>query len=43
MNTLPGCRPATASEIGDGEPVTLGWIMSDYVRHQRHHLAQILG
>lgn len=27
--------------IGDEEPVTLEWLMSDYVRHLRHHLDQI--
>jgi hypothetical protein len=27
--------------IGDDEPVTLEWLMNDYVRHLRHHLNQI--
>ena len=28
--------------IGDNEAVTLEWLMQDYVRHMKHHLAQIL-
>ncbi len=27
--------------IGDDQPVTLDWLMNDYVRHLRHHLNQI--
>jgi hypothetical protein len=27
--------------VGDDEPVTLGFLIEDYVRHQKHHLAQI--
>lgn len=29
--------------IGDGRPVSLELVMIDYVGHQKHHLAQILG
>jgi hypothetical protein len=25
------------------EPVALGWLMTDSLRHLRHHLAQIVG
>lgn len=28
--------------IGDNEPVTLGFLVQDYVRHLKHHLGQIL-
>jgi hypothetical protein len=28
--------------VGDDEPVTLRFLVEDYVRHLRHHLAQIL-
>ena len=28
--------------IGDNEPVTLEFVVQDYVRHLRHHLKQIL-
>jgi hypothetical protein len=43
IELAPAARLDTPCAIGDNDPVTLGWIMSDYVRHQRHHLAQILG
>ena len=36
----PEQRTHTLS-VGGGEPVTLGWLAEDYVRHQLHHLAQI--
>jgi hypothetical protein len=29
--------------IGGGDPVTLGFVIEDYVRHLRHHLQQITG
>ena len=28
--------------IGGGEPVTLRYVMEDYVRHLKHHLRQVL-
>lgn len=28
--------------IGDGESVTLLWLVEDYIRHMRHHLNQML-
>jgi len=28
--------------VGDGAPVTLQFLIEDYIVHQRHHLAQIL-
>jgi hypothetical protein len=42
MAAVPEGRLAIECVIGGGAPVTLGWLMSDYVRHLRHHLAQIL-
>ena len=27
--------------VGAGEPVSLGWLMEDYVAHMEHHLSQI--
>ena len=33
----------TPCTIGTGAPVTLRFIAEDYVRHLRHHLAQVLG
>lgn len=38
---LPASKLETVCRIGDGEPVTLGFIASDYVRHLLHHLQQI--
>jgi GrpB-like predicted nucleotidyltransferase (UPF0157 family) len=32
----------TRCVIGGGEPVSLEWLMRDYLRHMRHHLAQIV-
>jgi hypothetical protein len=43
MANVPAGRLATKCVIGDDDPVTLDWLMSDYVRHLRHHLDQILG
>lgn len=34
-------QPATI-RVGDAEPVTLEFLMTDYVRHLKHHLDQIL-
>jgi hypothetical protein len=39
---VPSAKARTSCRIGDGEPVTLEWLMQDYLRHLRHHLAQIL-
>jgi len=41
MANVPPARLDTKCVIGDREPVTLEWLMSDYVRHLRHHLDQI--
>ena len=41
--STPAERLATPCVIGDKAPATLEWLMQDYVRHMRHHLAQILG
>jgi hypothetical protein len=39
--SIPEERRATWCVIGDGEPVTLGFLVTDYIRHLRHHLEQI--
>jgi hypothetical protein len=39
---VPAARLATRCVIGGNEPVTLEWLMRDYLRHLRHHLGQIL-
>lgn len=28
--------------VGDNEPVTLEWLVTDYIRHTLHHVAQLL-
>jgi CTP:molybdopterin cytidylyltransferase MocA len=43
MNSVPADRLAIECVIGDQPPASLEWWMRDYVRHMRHHLAQILG
>jgi hypothetical protein len=42
MEAVPSEKLSMACRIGDGDPVTLDWLMNDYVAHMRHHLAQIL-
>ena len=41
MQAVPDGRLETPCLIGDAQPVTLAWLMSDYVRHLQHHLDQI--
>ena len=38
---LPASKLETIIKIGDGEPLTLHFVASDYVRHLLHHLQQI--
>lgn len=38
---IPASRLDTPCRIGSGEPVTLGFVATDYVRHLLHHLHQI--
>lgn len=38
---LPAAKLETVCRIGSGEPVTLGFIASDYLTHMVHHLRQI--
>lgn len=42
MERVPEAALTTPCSIGDGPPVTLGFVMSDYVLHMRHHLDKIL-
>jgi GrpB-like predicted nucleotidyltransferase (UPF0157 family) len=42
MECVPPERLQTRCVIGGGEPVSLEWLMRDYLRHMRHHLAQIV-
>lgn len=42
IERMPESRADTRCTIGAGEAVTLEWLMQDYLRHLRHHLAQII-
>jgi DinB superfamily len=42
MGTVPASGLNTQCVIGNDDPVTLNWLMNDYVRHLHHHLSQIL-
>jgi len=42
IERVPPGRLQTACRIGDSRPMTLEFIVRDYVRHLRHHLDQIL-
>jgi hypothetical protein len=42
IESVPASALQTRCIIGNGQPVTLEWLMADYLRHMRHHLAQIL-
>lgn len=41
ISRLSPAQLAHTLSVGGGEPVTLGWLAEDYVRHQLHHLAQV--
>ena len=40
IESVPEAKLATRCVINAGEPVTLEFLMQDYLRHLRHHLAQ---
>jgi hypothetical protein len=42
MDAAPAERREAPCSIGGKAPVTLAWLMEDYVRHMRHHLSRIL-
>jgi len=42
IEAVPAGKLQTPCLIGDGEPHPLEWVMRDYLRHLRHHLAQLL-
>ncbi len=41
VDRIPEDRLAAMCCVGEGEPVTLRFLIEDYVQHQKHHLAQI--
>jgi len=40
--TIPDDRLTSLCFIGENEPVTLEFLVTDYVRHMKHHLDQLL-
>jgi hypothetical protein len=42
VSRIPAERLSAPCTVGSDAPVTLGFLISDYIAHQRHHLAQIL-
>jgi hypothetical protein len=42
VDRIPTERLATQCVVGDDAPVTLQFLIEDYVRHQRWHLKQLL-
>ena len=43
MVNIPQEKLTHTVRVGDGEPVTLGFLVADYVAHLQQHLKQILG
>ena len=43
IESVPAEKLQTPCTIGDHEPASLEWCMRDYLRHLKHHLAQIAG
>jgi hypothetical protein len=41
IESIPADSLDITCVIGEDPPVTLGWIVTDYLRHLRHHLAQL--
>jgi hypothetical protein len=43
IEAVPGEKLQTSCTIGGHEPAPLEWWMRDYLRHLKHHLAQLEG
>jgi len=43
LSRIPEDKLSLPCTVGGGEPVTLGFIVEDYISHMKHHLSQILG
>ncbi|MDP9113186.1 MAG: DinB family protein [Acidobacteriota bacterium] len=43
IQRIPPARRTTVCRVGDAAPVTLGFLIDDYVLHMQHHLDHILG
>ena len=42
VSRIPEDKLSLSCTVGNGEPVTLRFIVEDYVKHMKHHLNQIL-
>lgn len=42
VERIPEEKLGVECRVGDNEPVTLRFLIEDYIAHQRHHLGQIL-
>lgn len=43
IERMPAQKLETQCVIGDHSPVSLGWLIDDYMVHMQHHLDHILG
>jgi hypothetical protein len=41
IESVPPDKLQTACAIGESQPCSLAWLITDYLRHLRHHLEQI--
>ena len=41
MDRIPPAKYSVRCVIGDSQPVTLEFVVVDYLDHLRHHMAQI--
>jgi hypothetical protein len=41
IERVPASKLQTPCTIGDGKPVTLAYVMQDYLTHMKHHLEQV--
>ena len=42
IENIPSEKLAAPCSVGSGQPVTLGFLITDYVKHMQHHLDHIL-
>ena len=40
---IPEGKLGNVCNVGGGDPLTLGFLVEDYVKHLKHHLRQVLG
>lgn len=43
ISSVPSDKLNNTIRLGESSPMTLDFLMKDYLRHLKHHLAQILG